>query len=540
MKKITVLFIFSIFTFTVLNAQSWTHVFNSGLGTNSEEILPIDDTLFLVKFKDSDNNNKFIYIIDNKGKEFYSNYCSDAIVHDGKVLVWETIHEKYNDVLLYTPFKISILSKNGVLLSLKELENLNFDFPINYNTFSCKMDINEDENILLTFSNVCLIYNFDGKLLKQKIFDYDPSDMISYSHWLNNNTYILSNYDNSSIVVDTSGEVLKTINEPVFKMIKKGDIYYVLKINSIKKFDTSFDELGTIVLKSDKLYPDIQLIDDEIWIMGTTFDTIKLYKLDNENLVDSVRYDSYFYSTNFYKVDSNCYFSGIGKWAQRIFAKIDSKAPQIYFPDVELLDLDVFDAIPQKIYGPCNGCNYDSWVYKAKFLIKNNSSDTLKSVRIEGGEYSMWLDYYFTTGFSQTFSDINLFPEDTTSLILNYADNPNLFKNILCYKVLSPNWQIDGNTSNDEKCRMIVADEDQSFSVRLVVFPNPTYGLVYIQTETEIIGKMVIADLQGKQIIEKLINSNQSSFDLSSLQPGCYFLSIFTDKSKHTHKIIKI
>lgn len=69
------------------------------------------------------------------------------------------------------------------------------------------------------------------------------------------------------------------------------------------------------------------------------------------------------------------------------------------------------------------------------------------------------------------------------------------------------------------------------------VYPNPTKGWVFINSNTEIIESVTIFDILGKNIFQQMGNIQQ--VDLSKLQSGMYFLLITTDGRDFMKKILK-
>lgn len=79
---------------------------------------------------------------------------------------------------------------------------------------------------------------------------------------------------------------------------------------------------------------------------------------------------------------------------------------------------------------------------------------------------------------------------------------------------------------------------DNQFSSKLSVYPNPSNGVFNIEIEDN--GSIQVYDLVGKQIMNKNIQSGNSTINLSSFSQGIYFLKITNDLNQtKTVKIIK-
>ena len=80
-----------------------------------------------------------------------------------------------------------------------------------------------------------------------------------------------------------------------------------------------------------------------------------------------------------------------------------------------------------------------------------------------------------------------------------------------------------------------VAIEDFVLSTMLI-YPNPTSGLINIKNEEQNIQMISIYNLSGVQVF----NTRDTTFDLSHLSAGIYFVQIITNKGVVTKKIVKI
>jgi hypothetical protein len=94
------------------------------------------------------------------------------------------------------------------------------------------------------------------------------------------------------------------------------------------------------------------------------------------------------------------------------------------------------------------------------------------------------------------------------------------FNNISTYKNIDFN--VNESTSN-------LNNQSDEF----ILFPNPTYGKINIQTN-EKIENIKVFDIKGKFII----NFSENTVDLSNQESGIYFLQIQTDKGLYNRKII--
>ncbi len=86
-----------------------------------------------------------------------------------------------------------------------------------------------------------------------------------------------------------------------------------------------------------------------------------------------------------------------------------------------------------------------------------------------------------------------------------------------------------------ENHTIIGIEENQLNSLK--VYPNPTNGLIFINSKTENIESATVFNILGKKVLQ--LNGNIQQVDISTLQSGIYFLRITTDSGELVKKIIK-
>jgi len=73
----------------------------------------------------------------------------------------------------------------------------------------------------------------------------------------------------------------------------------------------------------------------------------------------------------------------------------------------------------------------------------------------------------------------------------------------------------------------------------ILIYPNPTNGIINFDFAKNNIQKLTISDMTGKEIIKKTKIQQNEQIDLLSLESGIYIISIQTDNEIFTTKIIK-
>jgi hypothetical protein len=85
--------------------------------------------------------------------------------------------------------------------------------------------------------------------------------------------------------------------------------------------------------------------------------------------------------------------------------------------------------------------------------------------------------------------------------------------------------------------------KNPSFDLKnqISAYPNPTNGIVYLNSETSLIKEASVFDLLGKQVYKSNFAAlNNVNLDLKSLQTGAYLLKVTSDSGQtETIKIMK-
>jgi len=91
-------------------------------------------------------------------------------------------------------------------------------------------------------------------------------------------------------------------------------------------------------------------------------------------------------------------------------------------------------------------------------------------------------------------------------------------------------WSGGGTTTSIE-------DEDLG---TISIYPNPTNGMLFVSLEnTDKFNEIEIKDVQGRIIAKTTIINSQTSFDLSQVPSGMYFVQLIADEQVKSMKVIK-
>jgi hypothetical protein len=83
-------------------------------------------------------------------------------------------------------------------------------------------------------------------------------------------------------------------------------------------------------------------------------------------------------------------------------------------------------------------------------------------------------------------------------------------------------------------------DERSSDIPFMTCFPNPTHGVINIQTQKTGGHSIKLSSLTGRIVYNQDFNGNAMRIDLSSFQRGIYFITLETESIVETRRIIKL
>lgn len=72
----------------------------------------------------------------------------------------------------------------------------------------------------------------------------------------------------------------------------------------------------------------------------------------------------------------------------------------------------------------------------------------------------------------------------------------------------------------------------------MLLYPNPVTSVLHLKA-ADLISKVMISDLSGREVLSADIYSAQASFDVSMLSPGVYMIATYTAAGIHAEKLVK-
>ncbi|MBK5213177.1 MAG: T9SS type A sorting domain-containing protein [Flavobacteriaceae bacterium] len=182
-------------------------------------------------------------------------------------------------------------------------------------------------------------------------------------------------------------------------------------------------------------------------------------------------------------------------------------------------------------FGPKNSITstlINAWTVYAADLDNDGDMDVLAtSVETFGGEI-VWFENLDGMGNFSGKKIINAEVQSPRSVIAADIDNDG-------------DMDVISSSQNDDKIawyeNMTIVGVDENQLNILKIYPNPTKGLVFINSKAENIVGVTVFDILGKKVFQ--VEGNIQQMDISNLQNGMYFLRLNTDDGDFVQKIIK-
>jgi YD repeat-containing protein len=101
------------------------------------------------------------------------------------------------------------------------------------------------------------------------------------------------------------------------------------------------------------------------------------------------------------------------------------------------------------------------------------------------------------------------------------------------------NYDANGNRNQEVRVFNNLSVEDIENPNSVVVYPNPFYNILNIETKDNDLQSLNLIDFQGRVISTEKASGNSFQLHLETLPQAVYVLEIITDKGKQRIKVIK-
>jgi hypothetical protein len=105
-------------------------------------------------------------------------------------------------------------------------------------------------------------------------------------------------------------------------------------------------------------------------------------------------------------------------------------------------------------------------------------------------------------------------------------------------------WTITDEAGNTAECSFDITVKkyttvSEIVSSEVLVYPNPTSGIINLDFSEIKVQKLFVSDMTGKTLISKQAINQKELIDLSNYPSGIYFINIITNNKVFTTKLVK-
>lgn len=103
------------------------------------------------------------------------------------------------------------------------------------------------------------------------------------------------------------------------------------------------------------------------------------------------------------------------------------------------------------------------------------------------------------------------------------------------------NYEYDHNPMEMEENagRAMSIELNDNLDKTISIFPNPANNYLNIESRSESIDRVVVYDLLGKVVLEKVVRAKNGLIGIEYLQPGLYTLHVYTNNGVYYEKLLK-
>ncbi|NQY10418.1 MAG: T9SS type A sorting domain-containing protein [Flavobacteriales bacterium] len=325
----------------------------------------------------------------------------------------------------------------------------------------------------------------------------------------------------------------------------QNDSLYVVSADSVFILDENLNVLIGTELNGHQYFSNLKLTDGVIKMASQESTALKVLTLDKElNLLDTKTisadvslFTKYDFSNSHLSIGDN---HDLYKFQSVRFRDFSLTNPADKFTntyDIGIVNMETYDTLITLV--DTMGDVYSTSI-NAQVLLKNFGNVTVDNCVINHylGQGICNASVYF-----KTFISLNLAPNDSVWLDLGEVDaytnaynwTDTIYRDI-CIYTANPNQYVDLMADNDVYCDRVVfgfVGIDKAEKRPVVIYPNPTQGNLYIDSNNKI-DLVNVWDMTGRLVHA----SSKNEINLSDELRGVYIIKVTTEDKTITKKVI--
>ena len=123
-----------------------------------------------------------------------------------------------------------------------------------------------------------------------------------------------------------------------------------------------------------------------------------------------------------------------------------------------------------------------------------------------------------------------------------YIDNTAAAQESYSYTVTGETDFIESSPSNEANADWTSLSEEMVGNQHIVVYPNPTNGVLTIETQyaASMTTECAVFNIMGQEVMRQVGTGSQMNLNLSALPEGTYFVKVVSESESKTVKVVKI
>lgn len=402
------------------------------------------------------------------------------------------------------------------------------------------LDVNKKGAIVTSSKNSIIRADSVGKVIFEKRMNFKQD--ISGIHFIGTDSFLIST--NSTLYRSDSSLIHSdSINftEKIVSSLIQNDTIFCLFPNKLVILDTNLNILDTLITSTNIEFKKIRPFGGDLWIQGEQGVQAKILHLHKQKISETSTFDLLIKSPDFLVSSGNIVFTGTSSSNQIAIYSYNKKAEPdlVPLPDIEIVDFNIQNIGIDYVH-ISGGADFPrGYNFVTEIVIKNNGNDTITSFSIYSylhGGMNCAHNYFY-----QKFSDALILPHQEKTINLNRIYEEDLRNNTICFECMAPNSQIENVIENNSLCKTFVITGLNDFlkSQQYHIYPNPVKDFLNLKLEENGIKHIRLTNVNGSLLLETKITGCETNLDLSEFDTGIYLLSIISESSIFTRKIVK-
>jgi hypothetical protein len=275
----------------------------------------------------------------------------------------------------------------------------------------------------------------------------------------------------------------------------------------------------------------LTIVNDSLWVLFGDPNISLLTNVFAENPLKYTLPSPGLDVQNFFITDEEIILTGTsrqGQMALIAYSRAET-SPGVTWPDVELVDFEIYNIEYHYVRVPELGYHFESHIsFDSRLIIKNNGPQTIQQLGLQSdriGGFNCGRHYFY-----KELKGLTIAPSQEVVIDIgnstDYQYKWDAFS--VCYQLMAPNGSIEQITNNNLICKMYDFTNVRELTLQQhwKVFPNPAGSHLNIEAKLPGIYDYLLFSYNGKVVISGTSSNALHRLDISRLPAGLYLLQV--------------